>query len=89
MRLPSIFVDHMVLQQEAALPVWGWADPGEIVTVTFGPEKAETVENLATFGEFSNGLIVRLLIEIQARFVSTENIHVECEAIEFDRHRSV
>ena len=26
-RLPGIFGDHMVLQQEATLPVWGWANP--------------------------------------------------------------
>ncbi len=31
--LPSIFGDHMVLQQKQANPVWGWAAPGEKVTV--------------------------------------------------------
>jgi len=40
-RLPAIFGNHMVLQQDAALPVWGWADPGEKVTVTFGANQAE------------------------------------------------
>jgi sialate O-acetylesterase len=40
-KLPAIFGDHMVLQQEAALPVWGTADPGEKVTITVGAEKAE------------------------------------------------
>ena len=34
-RLPRIFSDHMVLQREKPLPVWGWADAGERVTVTF------------------------------------------------------
>jgi len=33
--LPSIFSDHMVLQRDRALPVWGWASPGEQVTVEF------------------------------------------------------
>ena len=32
-RLPAIFSDHMVLQRGTAVPVWGWADPGEQVTV--------------------------------------------------------
>jgi len=32
-RLPKIFSDHMVLQREMATPVWGWADPGETITV--------------------------------------------------------
>ena len=35
-RLPSIFSDHMVLQQGKPFTVWGWADPGEKVTVTLG-----------------------------------------------------
>jgi sialate O-acetylesterase len=32
-RMPAIFGDHMVLQQNKKIPVWGWADPGEQVTV--------------------------------------------------------
>ncbi len=37
--LPSLFSDHMVLQQQTAIPVWGWADPGEQITVTLGDQK--------------------------------------------------
>jgi sialate O-acetylesterase len=39
-RLPAIFGDHMVVQQDLKIPVWGWADPGESVTVTLGDRKA-------------------------------------------------
>src|SRR3954449_11642098 len=35
----ALFSDHMVLQQEMPVPVWGWADPGEQVTVTVGDQK--------------------------------------------------
>jgi sialate O-acetylesterase len=35
-KLPAIFGDHMVLQQEQKVPVWGTADPGEKVTVIVG-----------------------------------------------------
>jgi sialate O-acetylesterase len=36
--MPSIFGDHMVLQQGQGIPVWGWAAPGERVNVTLsGP----------------------------------------------------
>ena len=38
-KLPAIFSDHMVLQQGMPLPVWGWAAPGEEVTVTLGEQK--------------------------------------------------
>jgi sialate O-acetylesterase len=39
-KVPSIFGDHMILQQDAPLPVWGLADPGEKVTVTVGSDTA-------------------------------------------------
>lgn len=32
--LPRLFTDHMVLQRDAEIRVWGWAEPGEEVTVT-------------------------------------------------------
>lgn len=34
-RLASPFSDHMVLQREKPVAVWGWADAGESVTVSF------------------------------------------------------
>lgn len=34
-KLPSIFSDNMVLQQNKAIQVWGWADKGETVEVSF------------------------------------------------------
>lgn len=36
---PSIFGDHMVLQRNHANPVWGWADPGERVTVSIAGQE--------------------------------------------------
>ena len=32
-RLPKIFDSHMVLQRNKPIPVWGWADAGEKVTI--------------------------------------------------------
>jgi sialate O-acetylesterase len=34
-RLPALVGSHMVLQRGRAVPVWGWAAPGEQVNVTF------------------------------------------------------
>ena len=31
--LPTILSDHMVLQRDMELPIWGWAEPGEEVSV--------------------------------------------------------
>ncbi|MCA9141344.1 MAG: sialate O-acetylesterase [Planctomycetales bacterium] len=41
-RLAGVFGDHMVLQREMAVPVWGWADPGESVAVTLGSQSKQT-----------------------------------------------
>jgi sialate O-acetylesterase len=41
-KMPGIFGDHMVLQQAAKLPIWGWAAAGETVTVTFAKRTART-----------------------------------------------
>ncbi len=38
--LPRIFGSNMVLQQGIEIPVWGWANPGERVTVTLGKSTA-------------------------------------------------
>ena len=37
--VPSIFGSGMVLQREQVNPVWGWAAPGEKVTVSFADQK--------------------------------------------------
>jgi sialate O-acetylesterase len=38
LKLSSLFQDHMVLQRETKVPVWGTADPGKDVTVKFGTQ---------------------------------------------------
>jgi sialate O-acetylesterase len=35
LRLPKVFSDHMVLQRRLPVVIWGWADTGEKVTVSF------------------------------------------------------
>jgi sialate O-acetylesterase len=39
LKLAAVFSDHMVLQRDKAVPVWGWADPGASVTVEFAGQK--------------------------------------------------
>jgi len=39
LKLPSVISDHMVLQRERAVPIWGWDTPGTEVTVTLGNTK--------------------------------------------------
>ena len=37
-----LFTDNTVLQRDTEIPVWGWADPGEAVTVTLGTTTVRT-----------------------------------------------
>ena len=39
--LPSVIGSHMVLQQEMPIKIWGWAQPGEEVTVMLGDNSAK------------------------------------------------
>ncbi len=44
-KLAGVFGDHMVLQREMAVPVWGWAEPEEVVTVVIaGQSKQATTD---------------------------------------------
>ena len=38
----ALFTDHMVLQRDVEVPVWGTADPGEAVKVTFNGQTRTT-----------------------------------------------
>ena len=39
LKLPALFSDHMVLQRDKAVAVWGWADADEEITVEFAGQK--------------------------------------------------
>lgn len=41
LRLANIFADHMVLQRDQPIRVWGWANGGETVKVAFAGQQAE------------------------------------------------
>jgi len=53
-KLPSILSDNMVLQQGRPVTIWGWAEPGEKITVElnrrFLPPAAEEEAETASFG---------------------------------------
>ncbi|WP_341936830.1 sialate O-acetylesterase [Marinimicrobium sp. C2-29] len=44
-RLPQWISDGVVLQRDTPVPVWGWADPDEAVTLTFQGERYQTRAN--------------------------------------------
>lgn len=44
-KLPSFFSDNMVLQREKPVPIWGWAEPGEAVEVSFAGQTKQATAN--------------------------------------------
>ncbi|HXG49210.1 MAG TPA: sialate O-acetylesterase, partial [Methylomirabilota bacterium] len=47
--LHGLFSDNMVLQRGVAVPVWGWAEDGEEITVQF---RNQTVKTVAKGGQW-------------------------------------
>jgi sialate O-acetylesterase len=46
-RLPALISDHMLLQRGVPARIWGWANPGENVTVSFPFQKATAIADSA------------------------------------------
>ena len=44
-RLPAIFTDHMVLQRQKEIKIWGWAEPGQKVQAKLNDELNSTEAN--------------------------------------------
>ncbi|MCX6985032.1 MAG: hypothetical protein NT118_09840, partial [Lentisphaerae bacterium] len=71
--LSKVFSDNMVLQREMPVPVWGWGEPGEKVTVKFKDQEKTAIAD--TDGKW----IVRLdplkaSAEAQAMTISSSKI---------------
>jgi sialate O-acetylesterase len=42
LRVPGYFADHMILQREQSIKIWGWNAPGAITTLTFNSKTYKT-----------------------------------------------
>jgi sialate O-acetylesterase len=47
LKLPALFSDGMVLQRDQPVAVWGWADPGADVTVSFADQQKTGVADFS------------------------------------------
>jgi|GEM_PF-3374470 len=47
LKTPAVFSDNMVLQRDILIPVWGWAEPGEKVTVKFKEQEKSATADVA------------------------------------------
>jgi sialate O-acetylesterase len=42
-KMPGIFGDHMVIQRDRPVPVWGWSSPKEKLVLSFNQQKKEVI----------------------------------------------
>lgn len=42
-RVPHLFGDHMVIQRDQPIRIWGWADEGESVTIQLGQQTIQAI----------------------------------------------
>ena len=79
LKLHAIFSSHMVIQRDKPIKVWGWAKPGETVTVELGTEAAEaTVQDAVSVQVFGHEKdyagLGRWEVRLPAREASTEPV---------------
>ncbi len=73
-RLPHVLGDHMVVQRDKPLPVWGWAEPGEKVSVSLGGQRAATTADAqgrwkVVLGELQAGGPLKLTVQGKNKIV--------------------
>lgn len=54
-RIPNVFSDHAVIQRDKPVRVWGWARPGEHVTIAFHKQTRPATAN--EFGQWETWLV--------------------------------
>lgn len=78
LRIPSVFSDHMVLQRDKPIQIWGWAESGESIDVHIGKNHTQTSANekgrwIAMLNPMSAGGPHELSIEgADEKFVRTD-----------------
>ncbi|MEO5997147.1 MAG: sialate O-acetylesterase, partial [Chitinophagaceae bacterium] len=56
-KLPAIFSDGMVLQQQSDASIWGWASPNEKITISASWITSAVVINANSSGEWKTGIV--------------------------------
>lgn len=78
-RLPNVFGSHMVLQRRKPVPVWGWAEAGEKVTVTLNNQTKTTKADKAgkwrvTLDAMEAGGPYQLLVKGKSNTVTFDDV---------------
>ena len=81
LKLPAIFSDGMVLQNGIDVPIWGWADNGKSVSVSFaGQTKSTTAKDGKWIIKLSplkvNAKNAKLTVSSDAKTITIKNVLV-------------
>ena len=80
--LPKVIGSHMVLQRGRPLPIWGWAEPGEKVTVKF--DEATATARQDAKGDWKGGVAVPAVLAATATADAHGDWKVVLPAMEAD-----
>lgn len=79
LRLPKVFSDHMVVQRDMPVPVWGWAEPGASVKVTLNGSSKEVKAGpegkwMARLGQIKVGGPYELAVESKGERITISDV---------------
>lgn len=60
-RLPHLFSDHMVIQRDQPVKIWGWADKSETIEIVFGSQSKKVKADKTEIGHY---LLIRWLLAV-------------------------
>ncbi|MDE0864884.1 MAG: sialate O-acetylesterase [Rubripirellula sp.] len=81
LELPTVFSDHMVLQRDQIISIWGWAKPGDEITCSFAGRNARGTAAAdgkwsVEFEEFSAGGPHQLIAKANEDSLTINDIYV-------------
>ena len=83
LKLHRIFSSHMVIQRDKPILIWGWAEPGQRVSVQFGDQRAEATAETETGRweakfppQAANVMAQKLVVSSKGETIELENIVV-------------
>lgn len=74
LKLAALFSDHMVLQRDKPVPVWGWAGKGERVTVAFAGQEKTAIAGADGRWQVKLDPMAACSVPGQLRVSSTHNV---------------
>ncbi|MCH1440192.1 MAG: sialate O-acetylesterase, partial [Rubripirellula sp.] len=81
LEVPTIFSDHMVMQRNANIKVWGWSKPGDNITCTLASQTSRTKTSAdgtwsLQFKEFPAGGPHELKIQTSEESITINDIYM-------------